>query len=193
MLPELFSDLDTSLFRFLNEGLRNPVFDIVMPFLTDLHRQRIALAAAAIWVLWILFRGSAKSRFAVGAFALTMLISDQLSSRVLKYLIERPRPCHVLAHVHLLVGCGSGYSFPSSHAVNHFAAALVLSWFYPKAAPWLFLYATLIAFSRVYVGVHYPSDVLGGAVIGAILGVCIAAAVTWSERFFPANAGGGRS
>jgi undecaprenyl-diphosphatase len=71
-----------------------------------------------------------------------------------------------LQNVHLLVSCGSGFSFPSSHAVNNFAAALILAFFFPQNKWWFFGFAALVAFSRVYVGVHYLFDVIGGAVIG---------------------------
>jgi undecaprenyl-diphosphatase len=103
-------------------------------------------------------------------------VADQLSSNVIKHLFLRPRPCHVVdgavvvEGVRLLVGCGGGYSFPSSHAVNHFAAATFLSSYYPKAGRWLFCYAALVSLSRVFVGVHYPSDIAGGALIGMTVG-----------------------
>jgi undecaprenyl-diphosphatase len=72
--------------------------------------------------------------------------------------------------VYLLVSCGSGFSFPSSHAVNNFAGALVLAFFIPHIKWWFFGYAAIVAFSRVYIGVHYPSDVIGGSIIGLLIG-----------------------
>ena len=158
--------LDTGAFLWVNHSLRNPVFDLLMPFLTDLNRNRIALVIAAAVLLWMIVRGGRASRLAALLLIPTLALSDQLSSSVIKFLVERPRPCHVLGDVRLLVDCGGGLSFPSSHAVNHFAAALVLAYFLPRGRWWLFGYASVIAFSRVYVGVHYPLDVLGGAVIG---------------------------
>ena len=170
--------IDRSLFTLINQGLQNPLLDAMMPVLTDSNRNPIGLAILGILWLALLLGGGRAGRIAALLLVPTIVISDQLNSSVLKFIIERPRPCHELANVHLLVGCGSGFSFPSSHAVNNFAAATVLAYFIPRWT-WGFLsYAALIAFSRVYVGVHYPSDVLSGAVIG----MSIAAFVLWTFR-----------
>jgi undecaprenyl-diphosphatase len=96
-----------------------------------------------------------------------------------KPLIERPRPCHivngvqVVQNVHLIVGCGGGKSFPSSHAVNNFAMATMFALFYPRWKYALWAWAALIALSRVFVGVHFPSDILGGAVIGSVVALLV--------------------
>jgi len=102
-----------------------------------------------------------------------IFLTDQVNSNLVKFVFHRPRPCHlvdgkaVVEQVRLLVDCGSGYSFPSSHAVNNFGFATLMSFYYRRWS-WLFLlYASLMALSRVVVGVHYPSDILGGAVMGA--------------------------
>jgi undecaprenyl-diphosphatase len=137
-----------------------------MPFITDLNKQRIVLVLVLVIILWMLFRGSRQVRIAAILLIITIFVSDQLSSSVIKYCFERPRPCHVLHNVHLLISCGSGFSFPSSHAVNNFAGALILAFFFPRTKWWFFGFAAIVAFSRVYLGVHYPSDVIGGAVIG---------------------------
>jgi undecaprenyl-diphosphatase len=165
--------VDIAVFRFLNTSLSNPVFDILMPFLTDLNKQRIVLVIVAALLLWMMIRGNKSVRLAAILLIVTIIISDQLSSSVIKYWLLRQRPCRTLHHVRLLVSCGSGLSFPSSHAVNNFAGALVLAFFLPRAKWWFFGYAAIIAFSRVYVGVHYPADVIGGGVIGLICGGCV--------------------
>jgi undecaprenyl-diphosphatase len=108
----------------------------------------LALAAAAVW-------------------------ASDLVATLLKRLIDRPRPYEAIAHVHLLVGRPLSASLPSSHATTSFAGATILSLLFPTRAAPLFLVATLVAFSRVYVGVHYPGDVLAGALLGS----CVAAAV----------------
>ncbi len=172
-MNEILLDLDKSLFYFCNQGLRNWLFDVILPFLTDLNRKPLALVIVGILWLLLLLRGGRPGRVAALLLIPTIALSDQLNSSVLKFLIERPRPCHVLSNVHLLVGCGSGFSFPSSHAVNNFAGAIVLAYFLPRWSWAFFLFAAVIAFSRVYVGVHYPSDVIGGAVLGTAIGAFV--------------------
>lgn len=163
-------DLDRNLFYFCNQGLSNWFFDAIFPFLTDLNKMPVALVLVGIlWVL-LLTKSSRHGRIAALLLLPAIVVGDQLNSAFLKYIIERPRPCLELANVHLLVGCGSGYSFPSSHAVNNFSAAIVLAYFLPRWSWAFFSFAALIAFSRVYVGVHYPSDVVAGAVIGLAIG-----------------------
>ncbi|HCA81569.1 MAG TPA: phosphatase PAP2 family protein [Bacteroidetes bacterium] len=167
--------IDRQLFHFLNYGLRNSLFDRILPFVTDLNRKPLALVIVVILWLLLLIRGGTNGRIAALLLIPTIVLSDQLNSSWFKFIIERARPCHELLDVRLLVGCGSGLSFPSSHAVNNFAAALLLSYFIPRWTWAFFTFACVVAFSRIYVGVHYPSDVLAGAIIGmAIAGGIIA-------------------
>jgi undecaprenyl-diphosphatase len=163
---EFLNSIDIASFRFFNGGLSNSVFDFLMPFITDLNKQRLVLVFVAVILFGMLIRGRSQVRIAAILLILTIIVGDQLNSSVIKYWFERPRPCQVLHNVHLLVSCGSGFSFPSSHAVNNFAAALILAFFFPRAKWWFFGFASIVAFSRVYVGVHYPSDIIGGMVIG---------------------------
>ncbi|MEL6140758.1 MAG: phosphatase PAP2 family protein, partial [Bacteroidota bacterium] len=107
---------------------------------------------------------------------LGILIADQLTSSVIKPWVGRPRPCHAPAFVgqiRELVGCGGHDSFPSSHASNHFALAMILSltWL-KKSRAWqwiLFLWAISISLAQVYVAKHYPVDILVGALIGLLV------------------------
>lgn len=178
MADFLFS-IDKAIFYFLNGTLGNPVFDVVMPFLTDLNKTLFGkLLAVSLWVL-LMVKGGKKGRV-VAVFLIPLIfLSDQMNSSLLKKLIERPRPCHevdgtvVLANIRLLVDCGSGYSFPSSHAVNNIAAAAYFSYFYRKWTWAFFTFAGLVALSRVFVGVHYPSDIAGGALVGAVCAAVI--------------------
>jgi undecaprenyl-diphosphatase len=173
-------EIDTAVFHFVNGTLGNPVFDVIMPVITDLNRH---------WWGWVFFGGAwlllvtvggKKGRIAAMMLIPVIALSDQFSSSVLKKIIMRPRPCHlegglpVVDHIRLLVGCGGGFSFPSSHAVNNFAAATLLSHFYPRKRGVLFAAAGLVAFSRVSVGVHYPSDIIGGMFIGmSVAALCV--------------------
>jgi undecaprenyl-diphosphatase len=181
---ETLLNADRELFFFVNRGLQNWLFDVVLPFLTDINRKPVGIVLLALLWILLLTKGGRPGRIAALLLIPTIAFGDQLNSTFLKFLIDRPRPCHEFANVHLLVGCGSGYSFPSSHAVNNFAAAIVLSYFLPRWT-WAFLsYAAVIAFSRVYVGVHYPSDVVAGAIIGALVGFLIIVVYRYAEEWW---------
>jgi undecaprenyl-diphosphatase len=178
MIEWLYS-LDRSVFYFCNQTLANSVFDVVMPFLTDLNQTWYGLSMfAALWLL-LMWKGGKKGRILCILLIPLIVMSDQLSSSVIKNLIGRPRPCHeingipVLDHIRLLVNCGSGYSFPSSHAANNFAFGTLFSYYYRRWT-WAFMtFAAIMGFTRISVGVHYPSDVVGGAILGALCAVFI--------------------
>ncbi len=111
---------------------------------------------------------------------LTVGMSDILSSKIIKPTIERPRPCHTLEDgkgLNLLVNCGGGYSFTSSHATNHFAIGtflgLVLLPLFKYGFPLFMAWAGSISYAQVYVGVHYPFDVFCGGILGIIIGYFI--------------------
>jgi len=181
---EFLYSIDVGIFRFLNGTVQNPLLDLLMPFLTDLNRNPIVLLLVVVlWVL-LLLKGGRNGRIAALLLVPTIFFSDQLNSSLVKHLFARPRPCHMLSGVHLLVSCGSGWSFPSSHAVNNFAAAVVLSAYLPKWSWGFYTFAVLIAFSRIYVGVHYPSDVLGGALLGFGCGWLMVFLYRYAERWW---------
>jgi membrane-associated phospholipid phosphatase len=169
MIESLYS-LDLWLFYLVNHGTANPVFDVVMPFITNVDRFIVIYVIALGLLLW---KGGSRGRWCVLLMLLTVAIADPLNSRIVKEAVGRVRPCSALPDVRLLVPCGAGKSFPSSHAVNNIAAAVIVGFFYRRV--WLYFlgYAVLVAFSRVYVGVHYPADVLGGGVEGGIIALIL--------------------
>ena len=191
MIEFLYS-IDTSIFYFINRTISNPVTDHLWPLITEYSNFMIVrIALLGVWVLLIV-KGGSRGRTAALLCIVILAASDQLSSSVIKALVARPRPCHdidgtpVLQGIHLLVNCGSGKSFPSSHAVNNFAMATLFAYYYRRWT-WAFLaWAALVALSRVGVGVHYPSDIAGGAVIGTIVALAIIALWTAIQsRYFP--------
>ncbi len=183
-MSEFLYSIDKAVFFFINRTISNPVLDWLMPFLTDLNRHKVSIAVALILWAWLMIKGGRTGRTAGILLVLSIVVSDQFSSSVLKNLFGRIRPCHALQGVRLLVDCGSGYSFPSSHAVNNFAGATILSHYYRRYAWGWFSLASLIALSRPYIGVHYPSDIAGGALIGWSCAVCVIAAWEFVERRF---------
>ncbi|RMG79351.1 MAG: phosphatase PAP2 family protein [Bacteroidetes bacterium] len=163
---------DESLFILLNNGLENAFFDAVMPWLRNKY----------VWLPLYLFLGSflvinyqKRGAYILLGLLLSVAVSDLVSSHIVKKTIERPRPCREVGlrqEVHLLVPCGGGYSFTSSHASNHFAVAVFLILTLGRVFKWiklpLALWAASISFAQIYVGVHYPLDVIGGAVLGTV-------------------------
>ena len=115
-------------------------------------------------------------RFVVIFTAGTVWVADLLAFGI-KAAVSRPRPFQAIPSVVPLVEHTAGSSFPSGHAATSFAGAIALAWLLPRLRSALIVLAALVAFSRVYVGVHYPSDVLAGAVIGATIGLLAVALV----------------
>ncbi|HTK82061.1 MAG TPA: phosphatase PAP2 family protein [Bacteroidota bacterium] len=185
-MPDALYSLDKSVFYFFNTTIANPFLDAVMPALTDWNKSWIGLSLAAAFLLSLAFFGGKKGRILGVMVLLLIVFSDQFSSAVLKSLFARPRPCHLpLEHLRLLVDCGSGYSFPSTHAVNNSAFAFFLSYHYRRWA-WAYgLYAFLMCISRVIVGVHYPSDIIGGAAIGVAMAASLIALYNALSRKYP--------
>ncbi len=160
---EFLIHIDTVLFRFLNESLANPVFDVIMPFLTNEENFIIPIVIA--WLSLILFGGK-RGRSAAVVLILATAAADALAYQVIKPTVGKLRPCHELESVRLLVNCGGKYGFVSNHSANIFASMTSLSIFYRKYRPYFLGFAALVAFTRVYVGVHYPGDILFGSLLG---------------------------
>jgi len=118
----------------------------------------------------------------VAFFIITIALTDQISANLIKNLVQRTRPCNdenFMINVHtLLGGCSSSFSFPSSHATNHFGMAwfiyLTLKKYFKTWSYLFFFWAATIAYGQVYIGIHYPTDVLGGALLGSLIGVITA-------------------
>lgn len=169
---EILKSIDTQLFIFFNITIANPVFDFVMPVVTNKY------VWIPIWVIIIaglLWKGGKQARWAVLLAIIAVSSSDLIAYRLMKKNIKRIRPCNAIEQTHLTVKRSKSYSMPSNHATNFFALATIFSFFYRKHKKWIFSLAALVAFSRVSVGVHYPFDIT----MGALLGTAIAALVLY--------------
>lgn len=171
--------IDQYIFKLINHSLTSPFLDVFLPIL------RYSNTWIPLYLFLITF---SLLNFGKGAIAWLMAaiveitLSDQTSSHLIKPLVQRPRPCAdplLSKNINLLLShCPGGFSFPSSHAANHFGMAmffsLTLSPYLHKTYPLFFLWATSIAYAQVYVGAHYPIDVCAGAILGAGIGWLVA-------------------
>lgn len=171
---------DRWLFHLINGEWHWPVLDAIMPYWREKSTWIPLYVLMAGFVIW---KFRQKALFFLLAAGLTVALADTISSRVVKQAVHRLRPCNdqaVRDEVKLLIDCGPGYSFTSSHATNHFAVAvflcLTLGAVYPRIRVPLLLWAASISYAQVYVGVHYPLDVLGGALLGTLIGYLVAMA-----------------
>jgi undecaprenyl-diphosphatase len=155
--------LDAALFLWINQALSNSALDIVLPLLTYLGSVWLWIPVSLI-ILY--YRKQLGRRLVFG------LISANLIAYVLKAVIARPRPFDALSGIHVLENEAFG-SFPSGHATNAFLAAFLLAQAYPKYKWCFYGLAVIVAFSRVYLGVHYPLDVVAGALLGLGAGYAV--------------------
>ncbi|MDI6878736.1 MAG: phosphatase PAP2 family protein [Desulfitobacteriaceae bacterium] len=161
---------DSRWFLWLNHNLQNPFFDWVMPKLTELGSGGFVWLFLA-FILAMFGKGRGRKMAFLGILA--MLMAWFFSDEVLKNLVARPRPFLTLADARVLVEKSNQFSFPSGHTTTSFAPALA---FYRKnraVGRAALILAACIGFSRIYVGVHYPLDVLGGALLGAGVGLLV--------------------
>lgn len=164
---------DATVFHLINSDWSNSFFDFLLPLLRDKY---FWFPFYIFLISFFLINLKKQGIYFILAIALTVGLADVTSSHLIKKSVKRLRPCKTFdqqKEMNLRVRCGSGYSFPSSHAANHFAMAFILIFIFNKkywrAKYLLFFWAFSISYAQVYVGVHYPIDIMTGATLGILI------------------------
>ena len=165
--------LDQHLLLALNRA-HTPALDALMVFASN---RLVWFPAYALLIGWLIYYFRRRAALLLPLVLAAVGLADSITSRLFKPYFGRPRPCHdgaLTGLLHLPDGCGGQFGFLSSHAANSVALALFLALVLPAGRfrglkIGVFLWAGLLSFSRVYLGAHYPTDVLGGAAVGALL------------------------
>tara|TARA_X000000368_G_scaffold292114_1_gene232233 strand:- start:717 stop:1295 length:579 start_codon:yes stop_codon:yes gene_type:complete len=160
----LLENIDRKILYLINDSLSNPIFDL---FFVTITNEDLWAIPVIIGIIILAFKGGNRARIAIGLTLIATGLSDLTVVEVIKPTIARLRPSHTLGDtINILIGKGGKYGFVSAHAANIFCATTILSYFYDQWKRSLFFLALSVSISRVYVGVHYPGDVLFGGLYG---------------------------
>ena len=160
---KILDSIDRSILVWIHEN-HIPILNQVMPFITDADNWVLPIL---LLILYLGFFQGKKGKIALCLLIISLSLNDSICAQLLKPFFERVRPSHIsIEGLNLLVSKGGKWSMPSNHASNMFSLAVILSYFFDRFKIPLFLLAIMIAISRVYVGVHYPGDVIVGALVG---------------------------
>lgn len=177
MIKELIEKFDKDVFYFVNSTLKNKTLDIIFPIITRMGEDLSIIAAGIL--LFILGKRKGK-RTAI--LMMSALFLSRLSVLLIKKITHRPRPSLVYDNVHLLSKSVFS-SFPSGHTTLATAICIVLCFKYKKLSPLFIFLAALVGISRLYVGQHYPTDVVAGFALGGLVGF----SVIYIEKIFLDN------
>jgi len=173
-MPDHLLQFDRHLFYFINHDLANPFFDWLMPYLRN---PKFWIPLYVFIIGFCVWKFKKTGLIMILAIGLSAGFADFTANHFIKLVVKRDRPCRdvVVSKTDIArVPCGTGYSFPSIHAADHFAVAFCIIMIFYKRWRWIwlwgFLWAGSICLAQVYVGVHFPIDVFCGALYGMFVG-----------------------
>lgn len=181
---EYLNELDTTVLLAINGW--NSTFQDYFWWMMTAKWASVLMALALVWVM--LHKPRRYALLVLVSLALALVLADQFSSSVIKPLVERLRPTHepsLEGVIHIINGYHGGmFGFVSSHAANSFAVAMFLSLVFRRRIVTLslFIWGALQCYSRMYVGVHYPGDIMGGIVVGLLAGWLVWCLMKWCQR-----------
>lgn len=186
MIDQLL-EYDREIFLYLN-GLHTPWLDPIMLFITE----TLSWLPLHLFLLYLIFKDHQKKGWLILiGLVITIVLADQVTSTLMKPYFARFRPSHepsLQSLVHIVNSYKGGkFGFASSHAANTFGAATFLFLLFGKTRKWivmLFLWAALVTYSRIYLGVHYPGDILVGALVGMLSAVAGFWFYQWLKKIY---------
>ena len=178
-----FLSWDRAIFEVINKSFTSSFFDAIIPLASDFIFWMIPIG-----LVWLFFfvRTNRRGRIIALSCLVVVAATDQFSNDVIKPVVQRARPCNVVPSARYYDGdkfvvtdkfgmttYKASYSFPSNHAANIAGQAMYWSYFYPQMTPAMILIGVVVGYSRIYMGHHYPADVVGGYLVGISIALLI--------------------
>ncbi|HMN69831.1 MAG TPA: phosphatase PAP2 family protein [Bdellovibrionales bacterium] len=179
--------MDYEVLRFFNATWSGPYWEMFWRTFTDLHKiPLVRFGLIPMIILWLAYLYRWQVLKPLISMTAAIAIADNICYRVLKKGFERARPLDnpEIADWLQRIGHAAGHSFPSNHAANVFAGATIMAWYWPRQAKYFYIFAALVAISRPVLGVHYPSDVIAGSLLGIIVARLIRGFVLSQHSYF---------
>ena len=174
---QFIDNIDISILDFVKNDMRSGILDVIMPVISAIGNSGL------IWIIIAIIFICLKKYRAMGiSLGIALILCLLIGNLGLKPLIARIRPYDVIPDIVLLIPPPKDYSFPSGHTMASFASATVIFWYHKRFGICALILGSAIAFSRLYLYVHYPTDILGGVVIGIIIGVAAVLLVSAIRR-----------